>query len=458
MRNESINETYKTELATILSSVDFIEAENSVKRIPHKQKDNKFTKYFRNFKFFFNKLSDFSGSKVNLFSKNILEKCEIIEIRSWQVEQAITMFNSLNSDGMPLLDADIISAQLYSEAEKLNQSEKFGEEWKNLLDVINILDSQKIADIDTILMQYMYINRARRKEYLSDKGSIDVTTPGLRRYYTEINKQILSEPLPLCEELLEIAECWLKIKDYPIIKLLLKFNANIKLYLSGYLSRYTAEEITEAKIKGICECLLRLFTVLELVDIGYSNSKFKTFLFAENIKLVDKNIDISEIEFDFSKHITRSWRTDDIQNEALEYDKNILVFLNEYLFRKSNGAEFVLAEKCEIEHIMPASGKNRPQIRLDADISDEGEFLSFMNKLGNKILLEESINKSIGNEWFRTKIQTSVTDKSGYKDSKYAVAAALVEEYKEKMKPYWLKDDISNATNKIAQRILEFVF
>ncbi len=458
LKNESINEIYKTDFAAILNAVDFSDAEAKVIRIPYKQKDNKFTNYFRNFKFFCEKLESISGSGVNLFAKNILEKCEIIEIRSWQVEQAITMFNSLNSDGMPLLDADIISAQLYSEAVKLNKSEDFNAKWKRLLRTVNKLETYKIADIDAILMQYMYINRARKKEYLTDKGSIDVTMPGLRRYYTEINKKILKDPITLCEELLKITEIWLKIKEYSIIKLLLKFNENIKFYLSGYLSRYTVEDITEEKIKSICECLLKLFVVLELVDIGYSSSKFKTFLFGENIKLVDKNIDTYEIEYDFSKHISQSWKDEDIQNEVLEYAKNALVFLNEYLYTKNKDLEFVFTEKYDIEHIMPASGKNQSQIRIDAGISNDDEFASLVNQLGNKILLEEDINRSIGNEWFRTKIQTSVTDKSGYKDSKYAIATALVEKYKGVEKAYWLKEDIECATQKIAKRISEFVF
>ncbi len=115
--NYSINELYKSELKEILSSPDYKGAEEKVAKIPYKQKDNKYTNYFRNFKFFYNKLVELSASNINVFSEYVLNKSEIIEIRSWNVEQAITMFNSLNSDGMPLLDADIISAKLYSNAE-----------------------------------------------------------------------------------------------------------------------------------------------------------------------------------------------------------------------------------------------------------------------------------------------------------------------------------------------------
>jgi len=456
LENRSINELHKDETKRIFEAVDYYAAESTVTRIPYKQKDNKFTAYFRNFKFFYEQLQQMTPSEVNVFAKNLLEKCEIIEIRSWNVEQAITMFNSLNSDGMPLLDADIISAQLY--AKSGNDKEQFNKQWKEILNNVNTLDTCGIANIDAILMQFMYINRARRKEYITDKGSINVTTPGLRRYYTEINRELLDDPLLLCDELIKLTEIWLKIKDYAVVKLLLKFNENVKLYLAGYLSRFTLDEILEETVARICECLLKLFSVLELVDTGYSSSKFKTFLFGENIKFVDRSVDIEEIERDFIEHISRTWTSDDIKKEVSEYDKNVLVFLNEYLYATNKGLKFAFTEKYDIEHIMPSSGKNLPQIRLDAGISDHNEFSDLVNKLGNKLLLEEDINRSIGNEWFRTKIQTSVANKSGYENSKYAIPTALVEAYKDTLKPYWLKEDIISATEKIVKRVSRYIF
>lgn len=457
LENKSINELFKDEAGKIFIAPDFEIAEYSVHKIPRKQKDNKYTAHFRNFKFFYEKFQDMNPSQINTFAKVFLEKCEVIEIRSWNVDQAITMFNSLNSDGMPLSDADIISAKLYSQAR--DNRDEFETKWASLYNKVSQLEQSRIADIDAVLMQYMYIHRARGKEYISDKGSVDVTTPGLRRYYTEIkNKELLNNPIALCDELLKIADIWLNIKDFPIIKLALKFNDNIKLYLAGYLSRFEAEDITEDNVKKISICLVKLFAVLELVDIGYSSNKFKTFLFGENIKLVDATVDITEIERDFSEHISSTWKLDDVKKEILEYDKNILVFLNEYLFAQSRDLEFVLTEKYDIEHIMPASGKAIALIRADAGIEDDDEFALVVNKLGNKILLEESINRAIGNEWFRAKIQTSVNDKSGYKDSVYSIASDLVTTYTAIPKPYWMKNDIINVTDKIAQRIIKFLF
>ena len=454
--NKSINELFPKEVKTIIEATDFKNAEENVYKIPRKQKDNKYTNHFRNFKYFFGKLREKSESQLNQFAKIFLEKCQVIEIRSWQIEQAITMFNSLNSTGMPLSDADIISAQLYSNAG--DNKKVFNEQWETINKLANELSSRKIIDIDAVLQQFMYINRAINKEYISinkdGNESVDVTTPGLRRYYTDIKKELLNEPLVLCNNLTKITNIWDSIKDYPTVKLLLKCNENAKLFLSGYLYRYDISEITEENILELCECLLRLFTVLELSDAGYSSSRFKTFLFGENIKLVDKNVSIDVIKNNFNEHIKNNWNSDNITDAIIEYDKNLLVYLNEYIYAKNKGNKFDFAENVNIEHIMPSSGRNLTTIQRDANIATKEEFNSIVNKLGNKILLEEDINKSIGNEWFKTKKQNSINTKSGYKDSRYGIALALTAYPKDS----WTKDDIDTATTKAAERIVKFIF
>jgi hypothetical protein len=103
---------------------------------------------------------------------------------------------------------------------------------------------------------------------------------------------------------------------------------------------------------------------------------------------------------------------------------------------------------------MPSSGRNTRIIQQDAQIATKEEFNGIVNKLGNKILLEEDINKSIGNEWFKTKKQNSINSKSGYKDSRYGIALALTTYPKDT----WTKDDIDSATIKAKERILRFIF
>lgn len=458
LENFSINEQYKTELSTILQATDYASAEARVIKIKYKQKDNRYTNFFRNFKFFYGKISELSDSQLNSIAKSITDNCEVIEIKSWQVEQAITMFNSLNSDGLPLYDSDIISAKLYAEAEKRGKEKEFADLWKQLNNCINELESTRIADINSILMQYMYYIRTVNKETISETGAINVTTPGLRRYFTEINKMPITDPIGMCSDMVKLAKVWKKVSEYPQMKVLLKFNENTKLFLASYFFRFDEDNITEELVEPILECLLRLFSLLELVDVGYSSKYFKTFLFGAEVKLVSKSPTVDAITQDFNEHIRSNWDKETIWAALHDYDGNVLVYLNEFLFAKEKGLSFTLGTKYDIEHIMPYSGNNLQEIRKDAEIDSEEEFYGVVNKLGNKILLEEKINRAIGNEWFRTKVSTKLENKTGYIDSKYPIARALVSKYQSANNPYWKKDDIMSTTDKASDRIVRFIF
>ena len=458
LENFSINEQYKTELSTILQATDYASAEARVIKIKYKQKDNRYTNFFRNFKFFYGKISELSDSQLNSIAKSITDNCEVIEIKSWQVEQAITMFNSLNSDGLPLYDSDIISAKLYAEAEKRGKEKEFADLWKQLNNCINELESTRIADINSILMQYMYYIRTVNKETISETGAINVTTPGLRRYFTEVNKMPITDPIGMCSDMVKLVKVWKKVSEYPQMKVLLKFNENTKLFLASYFFRFDENNITEELVEPILESLLRLFSLLELVDVGYSSKYFKTFLFGAEVKLVSKSTTVDAITQDFNEHIRSNWDKETIWAALHDYDGNVLVYLNEFLFAKEKGLSFTLGTKYDIEHIMPYSGNNLQEIRKDAEIDSEEEFYGVVNKLGNKILLEEKINRAIGNEWFRTKVSTKLENKTGYIDSKYPIARALVSKYQSANKPYWKKDDIMSATEKASDRIVSFIF
>lgn len=456
LNNLSINELYKDELSIILNSKTFAEAEKKVTTIKYKQKDNKYTNFFRNFKYFYNKLKDLSPEDLNIFADNVLDKTEIIEIRSWNVEQAITMFNSLNSAGMPLLDADIISAQLYSKA--VNEKEDFINNWSELKKIVSDLEKSNVVNIDDILKQYMYIKRAIDKEYISEGQSVDVSTPGIRRYYTDLNKKLLEDPLRLTSRFLKIAKIWDRIKDYSIVQLAFKFNENIKVYLISYLYRFEVDEISEKLVSDFMNHLLKIFVVLELVDTGFSSARFKSFLFGLNTKLVDKNIDLQNIQYEIKTHIEKNWNKADLKERVLDYTKNPLVYLDEYIYCKKEGRKFILPEKYEIEHIMPRSGRNIEQIREDAELNKKEEFLDIVNKLGNKILLEDNINRSLSNEWFRSKIQSSIKEKAGYKDSMFCLPVKIAEKYEDRDKPKWTVEDINNRNEVIAENIMEFIF
>ncbi len=465
---------YKEELINIMKSSKYKDAEESAIKIPYKQRDNRYTNFFKNYKHFYFKDDLNKIDFLNKFTRTILEECQVIQIKSWKVEQAITMFNSLNSDGMPLTDSDIIYSKMFAATQDDKEKKILGEKWKYLIDLTNELENEKIVSINGLLSQKMYLYRSINGDTMNASGNIDVTTPGLRKYYTDQNTDLIKKPIEFCNELIKLAEIWNIAKESNTMKVLFKFNDNSKLFLASYFYRYDSyfvngdnEKfiISESdkndlinKIEEMAELMLRLFSILSLVDAGYSSSNFKSFLFKEEIKLADDSISFEEIKKDFDEHINKCWQKDNMISRINDYEKNDIVYLNEYLFAKENKKELKIGSNIDIEHIMPQSGKNKKLIQKDADIEDDDMFANYINKIGNKILLEYNINRTIGNEWFRTKVSTQISEKSGYIDSNYPLAQYLVERYKEELKPYWTKFDIETATENSSKRIVNFIF
>ncbi len=446
-KNISINEEYPNEIAVILRGETYDEIERSIAIIKYKQKDNKYTNFFRNFKFFKEKLDHFDSTELNRFAKALLKECQVIVVISYQTEEAIEIFNSLNSTGMPLADADILSAKLYTNYE--GDKNEFNARWREIVKNTNSLGAQKISTIDDILNQYMYIIRAKNNEK-------DTTLPGVRRYFTNINSDSLKTPTTFISDIEKIIGIWQDEESTAeLIKLkqiLFKHNNNFKFFYATYFY-FNSKETNDKKQKFV-EALLKLFAILAIKEHSYSSAQFKIFLIALNMDIgAELSTDI--IVEKIIDHIRKEFDKDNIYETILDsYPSNAIVYLNEYLFARENeGTISFDAPKIEIEHIMPASGRNLSAIREDADMSED-EFNLYVNKLGNKILLEQAINGAISNDWFKVKKQKSVRDKRGYKDSVFPIAKSLTEYPKDK----WEKDDIDKSTQKAAQRIVDYIF
>ena len=458
--NKSINEEYKEDLEKILGEETFEEIEKKVEKIKYKQGDNRYTNFFRNFKYFKEKLEEYDSTKLNAFARNVLNNCQVIVVISYETDEAIEIFNSLNSTGMPLADADILSAKLFSNYEE--DKTEFTQRWRNIVEITNELKSQNICTIDDILNQYMYILRAKRNEK-------DTTMPAVRRYFTDLNPEPLNNPQTFLSDFEKILDIWtnsesiekevkeniteLDQKEIVILKqILFALNHNFKFFYATYFF-FNQEKSQEEKQKFV-SALLKLFALLAISDTGYSSKKFKVFLINLNME-IGAGVKTEELVRHIKNHIQKNFDKSIILKTLVDSNPtNGIIYLNEYLFAKEKKESLLFtAKKIEIEHIMPASGKNIVTIREDAGMGEE-EFKQYANKIGNKILLEQPINGSISNDWFRVKKQNSVKEKRGYKDSDFPIAKSLVN-YK---KDYWKKEDIDTATQKAALRIANYIF
>lgn len=463
--SNSINEQYGDDLRNILlfNTKDDLNTQRTI--IPNRRGENRFTNFYKNFKYFYDKIESFNVAELYNFANVILNRCQIILIKSWNFDQAINMFNSLNSTGLPLNDADIISAKLYTNTQN---RVLFNELWRLTKESANSLKNSINIDIDSILQQYMYIHIARQ-------GNAGVRLIAMRKYFDIENPDLFNHSENFTFHLFLLSRFWDYLKNTPIVKCLLKSDNNAKYFLATFLSRFLKDfneltddeqsnfanynhfDIIEQNINDItiiAESLLRLFVLLKITGNRYSSSHFKIFLFNQLEHLADPQVPVDTIKTSFNNHINSSWKRKDINENIQYFTEDILVYINEYLYAKHNNIDFVIDDSVNIEHIMPQSGRNRDAIRNDAGFSDIDEFNSYIDKIGNKILLEAEINKSLSNDWFKTKKSSDFKQRAGYINSQYPLSLALVNYPKDT----WTKEDIDVATEKATKRITNFIF
>lgn len=430
--NDSISELYDEDMITILLGSSFDSIKRNVLRIPRRQKDNKYTNYYKNFRYFYNYLEKLTNTQIRDFTSHLIDQCQVISIISFNTDQAINIFNSLNGTGVPLTPIEVIVSKTTATAV---DRKIFENNWQL---IVEKADNSSL-NLNLLMTHYIFMK-------LSEFNGKDTRNPGIKAFFSK-NKKLLEDDSLFTSQLDTILDNSNHFESTELGQILSKFNGNIKPFVSSFNFFRDNEEFLLY--------LLRIAAVLELSDLVYGNRVFKGFLEKLNLKYSQKGYSDNYLISKIKKHISENFDRNNIEQTLKESGvPNSIIFLNEFIYCKNRSIPFDITGSVDIEHVMSKSGLNRVHIMNDANLTSENEFNEYAEKLGNKILLESSINRGLGDSWFRTKKETSIASNSGYKGSKYQIASSLVNYPSDT----WIKDDIDIATEKAAKRISDFIF
>ena len=431
--NDSISEKYAFDMQTILLGRNFEEIKQNVHQIYRRQKDNRYTNFYKNFRYFYNTCKELSVINCINFANHFIKNCQVITITSFNTDQAINIFNSLNGTGVPLTPIEVIVSKTTASAA---DRKTFENNWQ---EIVEWADKSNL-DLNTLMTHYIFTK-------LSQQNGTDRRNPGIRAFFNK-NKELLNDDVVFTDDLKKILHTYLLTSETSIGRVISQLNGNLKPFVSSYL--FFRDD------RRYIEYLMRIGILIELSELSYSHGLFKRFL--EKINLLYSQVDTFSTESLIDKvreHIRLNCEYENVKQTLLESGvSNALIYVNEYLFATEHGINLKLDGNIDIEHIMPKSGINREHIMHDIGVDDPDEFREYAEKLGNKILLEAEINRGIGDAWFRTKKENHISKGNGYIGSKFPIAQSLVTYTKDT----WTKEDIDLATEKAAKRIADFVF
>ena len=375
--------------------------------------------YYKNYDYFYKKLIDFKEKKGLSFKKlcdMFLEKnLFVLLVVCDSQESAMTIFNTLNSRGLPLSNADILKGYIYKRSEG-KEKEKFANDWRDI--ETKVEESDSVKDLDFLFLQYMHIIRAENED-------TDSTTQAVITFFTKKDEK---------KKCFGALQDWLyKPETMPFISHLADFWISPKEYLSDKSSRYISilnlfqndtwkffvsylvwknkdcfnDNFDKDKFsKEFDEYLPKLIKVitLQFINNNASTNVIKDIVFKMNVSLKKKE-NFPEIQQSIPEEKIFLGIMKNFDTRKIKY----ILFLYAYIYSKFK--EDINASDLEVEHILPKEWQN-----MDVSDFDEESHKKYVEKIGNKILLDKKSNIKCSNNFFAKKqeIYKKIYDKGCY--------------------------------------------
>ena len=408
------------------------------------------SKYAENYRYFQKKIDEFLHGYPSYFSylpARILNNCILLPIEADNQNTALRIFSTLNDRGLPLSDADIFKAQFYKYYSDKGEKESFIKTWKELEEVCEkIFNPLSGTPMDELFTRYMYYERAKM-------GIKSSTTEALRRFYERDSYKLLKNDTTLYN-LVDLANFWNDISSQNrerfsdrVLNKLFVLNLAPNGMWTYFLSVYF---MTNKDDKGMLddEKLYRFLTksIAFIWTYAFYNpgvNALRTPIYDEMINIIN-GIDVTFDKYKFDRESIRQSLINYSFDNRRPITKSMLAW---WAFTNEQQAYLSLEQPFEIEHIY---AKNRQDI--DSGLTDKRN----LERLGNKSLLEKSVNIRVSDFRFEDKVKKYkgyMNDKGKYIDgTKIQDLLTIDSRYQD-----FTEDDIVSRNNLIIESFMNYI-
>jgi hypothetical protein len=389
------------------------------------------SQYVLNYQFVQKKIDEFLHAFPSFFPylpARILGNCILLPIEAESQDTALRIFSTLNDRGLPLSDADIFKAQFYKYYSGLDKKDEFITDWKELEEITDsIFNPSTGTPMDELFTRYMYFLRAK-------EGNKSTTTEALRKFYERHKYQYFKQPDTI-SELKALASFWKSVSDQDtnrfsdgVLRRLFVLNYSPNGMWQNITSVYFLQNknnegiLDNIKFSGFLDRITAFIFAYAVTNPGVN--ALRTPLYDEMISIVNGN-DVTFSKYKFNQTQARSFFENYVFTNQRSITRSMITW---YAFTFSNQQLLDFKEIFHLEHIYP---KKRQE--MEKGLQSE----SNLDSLGNKILLEASINIKASDYRFedKKKIYSGKQRRGKNKDaSKIAEIANLISypEFEEK--------------------------
>lgn len=411
--------------------------------------------YAKNYIFFYEKLREFILKDPLLFEEFckmfLTSNLFILLVVCDSQESAMTIFNTLNSRGLPLSNADILKGYIYKNSA---DKEKFANDWRDIETKVEA--SASVKNLDFLFLQYMHIIRAINED-------TSTTTQGVLPFFTKMHQDWLYKPetMPFISNL---ADFWISPKDYlsdkssRYISILNLFqNDTWKFFVSCLVwknkncfndnDNFNKDKFSEEFDKYLPE-LIKVIT-LQFINNNASTNVLKDIIFKMNVSLKQENF--TAIQQPMPDKEIFLGIMEKFDTRKIKY----ILFLYAYIYSKFE--EDINASDLEVEHILPKEWQN-----MDVSDFNEESHKKYVEKIGNKILLDKKSNIKCSNNFFAKKqeIYKKIYDKGYNLKEVYDLGIkehSVLKKKEENKRSILEKQDINNREEEIYKNLSSFL-
>lgn len=417
--------------------------------------------YAKNYFYFYKTLQDYKRQRSTDwkdFCNFVLGKyLFVLLVVCDSQESAMTIFNTLNSRGMPLSNADILKGYVYKVKSNEKEKKQFAKDWKQLGEKVG--DKQPIENLDFLFLQYMHIIRAI-------KNDTDTTTQSMLNFFTKKDEKkkcygaldewlYKDETMPFMENL---ANFWTNPSDY-LSSLSCRYMNVLSLFQNASWQSFVSSLVWKNR-----ECFKEENFKNQEFDKEVFSKDFDTYLreLIKYITLPFLNYDagtnrIDEIVFklnanvlngqNLSKNLTQKHEFPIFDNfkEFCEYyprKMKYILYLDSFLFNDFKSDIKVAIKDLQIEHILPRKWQD-----IECYGWTKSSWEKYLEQVGNKILLDSKTNQKCSDNFF------------SYKQEKYKEADKSLKEVAKlanRAKKNWDEKDIQKRNKEIYERLKTF--
>lgn len=354
----------------------------------------------------------------------LLNKTSFIRIETYDIADALKIFETINQRGKGLDPMDLLKNMIFRQVDR-SKFKELNMNWKSITRSLEKIDEKPLRFLRYFIMANYDTSGEKDGILREDQIYTWLTNNNEQCHYEEA-------PFQFVQKMAQNVDLYVKCRvpdgtqegNVHLKNIALLAGKSYKLHLMLMLAASNMNADALAKFKAVLESVV-YYTVINKIATNVTERTFA--LWCKDVRNIVTPEDLDGFVNRTIIPTVNDWKMNNKSNflrlglNSMQQYRikfilgKITAYVDALRLGKTTGEDLTVYTQraVEIEHIMPQTCTDKVQYDLD-----EEEFAVYIHRLGNLTLLENSINKSIHNDNYANK-------SIAYKQSKFYITSSL---------------------------------